>query len=222
MAKFPEGIVIRIFFLSIVLLLAVASGAMAADQGFYFGLSAGGNLAAGEAENTSLTGSFNFSYAPGYMGSLALGYRLAPNSPIGDGRVELELGYRTNPLDQIEFSDGKFDADGDATAISLMLNAYGEYPESDGPLIPYVGIGVGVATVSLEGFELAGDAVVDDSDTVFAYQLAAGVDYPLSKRLVLDFGYRFFGTLDPELTDALGETIETEYQVHSFQLGLRF
>ena len=34
----------------------------------------------------------------------------------------------------------------------------------------------------------------------------------------------FYGNpeLDPELTDALGETIKTEYQVHSFVLGLRF
>lgn len=212
---------IRILSISIALLFLLAPGAIARDKGFYVGLSAGGIVTAGDAENDSLAGNFNFSYKPGYMGSLAFGSRFDADSLIGEGRIELELGYRSNPLDQIEFSDGKFDAEGDASAVSLMLNTYGEYPGSS-TLTPYLGVGVGVATVSLEGFALAGSAVVDDSDSVFAYQFAAGIDWPLSERLTLDFGYRFFGTLDPELVDALGTTIKTEYRVHGLQIGLRF
>ncbi len=203
------------------LLVLVATGARAEEPGFYLGVNAGGNFVAGAMENRSSPGDFNFEYQPGYLASLALGYRLGADSIIGEGRVELELGYRTNPLDRIEFSDGKFDADGDATVVSLMLNAFGEYP-GDGPLIPYLGVGIGAATLSLSGFELAGSPVIDDSATVFAYQLAVGVDYPLSESLVLDLGYRFFGTSDAELTDALGVAVKSEYQAHGLQVGLRF
>lgn len=215
-----EDRVVR-FALILLTLLLMASNACAMENGFYLGLNSGVSLAAGSAANTSAAGNFNLEYGPGFQGNLALGYHLGRTSPLGQGRLELELGYHRNPVDKVEFSDGKFSASGEASVWSLLLNSYGEYVTKR-PWTPYVGGGIGMARLSLAGVEVGGTTVVDDSATVFAYQLGFGTDYELSKSLILDFGYRFFGTAKAELTDALGVAIDSEYQVHNLQIGLRF
>ena len=55
---------------------------------------------------------------------------------------------------------------------------------------PYLGAGIGVARVSLDGYTSSGTLIVDDSDTVFAGQLSAGVLYALNEQVSLDLGYR--------------------------------
>lgn len=213
---------VRIAFV-IVLALQIVTipAAFAEDKRFYLGLNAGANVLPGATENTNSMGSFNLEYKPGYQGNLTLGYHLGQDSILGKGRIELEVGYRQNSVDKIEFTDGKFSADGEAIVWDVMVNTFGEYVNKT-RWTPYVGAGFGVAIVSLDGVEVAGAPVVDDEDSVFAYQLGFGADYVLSKKVKLDIGYRFFGTSKPALTDVDGVEFDTEYQVHSLQLGIRY
>ena len=64
--------------------------------------------------------------------------------------------------------------------------------------------------------------MVDDDDLVLADQLGFGVGYALSKAVELDIGYRFFGTSNPGLKDVDGVEIDSEYNAHNIQLGIRF
>ena len=212
---------VRILSISLAVLLFFATAGLAAERPFYLELNGGAVLEAGAMDNRSDQGDFNLEFSPGYQGSLALGYRFGAESAIGEGRMELELGYRTQSLDKIEFSDGSFAAEGEAKVLSLMVNAYSEYP-GEGPLTPYFGVGIGAANLTLSGVELAGVPVIDDNATIFAYQLAVGLDWPLTRWLTLDLGYRFFGTTEADLTDALGVSVKSKYLAHGLQVGFRF
>lgn len=99
-------------------------------------------------------------------------------------RLEGELSYRQN-----DFSD----FDGDARALALMANLFYDFNRG-GRFQPYLGVGVGGARVETEG--LVGPLSWDDDDTVFAYQGLAGVAIPLTERLALDIGYRYFAAPD--------------------------
>lgn len=137
-------------------------------------------------------------------------------------RGEFELGYRLNDFDKITGKGvfaglGSEPLNGDISSLSFMANGF--YDINVGaPIIPFIGAGVGLAVISVDSF----DAAVDDSDTVFAYQLAAGISFKLAPQLNLDLQYRFFGTSDPKFTDDFGDTLETEYITHNLMAGIRF
>ncbi|HUF55718.1 MAG TPA: hypothetical protein VMM55_04060, partial [Thermohalobaculum sp.] len=57
-------------------------------------------------------------------------------------------------------------------------------------------------------------------DTVFAWQLGAGVAYQFTPRVAATADYRWFNTEDPSFKDE-GET-EVDYGTHNALLGLRF
>ncbi|MCF6178509.1 MAG: outer membrane beta-barrel protein [Geopsychrobacter sp.] len=206
--------------IAFVLPLFLSTALFALESGPYLGLNAGANLMSRDIENDSSLGSFNLGLEPGNQGNLTLGYRLAPGSDYGKGRMELEIGYRQNKIDQIAFSDGEFSADGEVTVWDLMFNTFAEYPNQTS-WTPYVGAGIGVAMVTLKGVEVNGMPVVDDDDLVLAYQLGFGVGCALTKIVELDIGYRFFGTSNPGLKDIDGVKLDSEYYAHNLQLGIR-
>lgn len=162
----------------------------------------------------------------GYNVGAAFGY------DYGMARLEVEFAHRQNDVDKvtINFDDGTevFQADGDFSATSIMLNGYWDL-ETGSPVVPYLGGGIGFAYVSANNvkfFDPTFGSVryVDDDDNVFAYQLAAGIAVALNPTLTLDLGYRFFGTSNPEF-DAEPQLawggFETEYQSHNVSLGMR-
>ena len=59
----------------------------------------------------------------------------------------------------------------------------------------------------------------DESDTVFAYQVGAGVAYNFAPQTAVNAQYRFMGTTDPEFSDDT-VAIDMEYQSHNFWVGL--
>ena len=148
-------------------------------------------------------------------------------SVLGSVRVEGEIAYRTNGMDTIVDSGGTTSLGGDTTALSFMGNGYYDF-DVGLPVVPYVGAGVGIASVSVNasasfaGF--SGD-VVDDDDTVFAYQGIVGIAYEFSGDLAATLEYRYFATTDPELTESAvlgGDTFETEYASHNVAVGIRY
>ena len=160
----------------------------------------------------------------GYNVGAAFGY------DYGLARLEIELAHRQNDVDRIQVDLLDFKGDGDFTATSLMLNGYWDL-ETGSPVVPYLGGGIGFANVSAKNVKFTEEGIrvryVDDDDTVFAYQLAAGIAFELNPALTLDLGYRFFGTskvelkADPLLVDPPFGDFETEYDSHNVSLGLR-
>ena len=103
--------------------------------------------------------------------------------------------------------------DGDVKTLSLMANGFLDLmPNSQ--ISPFFGGGIGIANVEAD---LDYPGLGSEDDTVFAYQVAAGVSFAASENVNIDVQYRFFGTSDPEFG-----MIEAEYQTHNAMIGMRF
>lgn len=144
---------------------------------------------------------------PGFGLAAVAGYRL------GTGlRLEGEIAYRQNDLDEISLEGlGTAAVDGDATALAVMGNLFYDFATGT-PVTPYLGLGVGFARIAVDSADLD----VDDSDTVFAYQVKVGLLAPVTPRLALVGGYTYFATSDPKI-----EATTAEYRAHTLDVGLR-
>lgn len=175
--------------------LAILGTTAHADDGFYAALK-GGAAIPGETDLSSpdvagLTATSEFD--TGFMVGGAVGYRWSPF------RVETELSYRQNDIDEIDFgSAGELDGAGDVAALTGFVNAFYDVDLASvglEKLSPYVGGGIGVANLDTDS---DADAIVDvdDSDTAFAWNVQAGIAYAVTERVELGIGYRYLATGD--------------------------
>jgi len=203
-------------------LLSLASAPLPAQGGVYIG-AFGGQVAVDESSNETPGGSFNMTFDPGQHWGAVLGFDLGDTYPaMGIGRIEMEASQRQSEIIEIAFAGGARPATGTMQVESLMFNTFGELRQIY-PLLPYYGAGAGVARLRLEGVGSGGGTVVEESeDTVFAWQVGAGLGYQVCDRLALDVGYRYFKAVEPEFEDRLGETFLSEYQAHSVVFGVRW
>ena len=195
--------------------------ALAQEPGFYVSAS-GGAAFTMDADNEGGGIGIESAFDTGFSFTGAAGYAFANGI-----RVEAEVGYRGSDLDTLTITnDGGLglaglggDADGDVRVLSGMINAWYDF-DVDFPVTPYVGGGLGFANVDTEA-SFFGVNIVDDDDTVFAYQAGLGGAYPLTETLSIFAGYRFFGTTDPSLTAADGTDFDSEYRTHIVEGGVR-
>ena len=160
----------------------------------------------------------------GILAALAVGYRR------GHLRIEGEYFYQTTSYDdysptrigdeetltkadqELEIADGGVD---DLLAHNFFGNLYYDFAPNS-RITPYVGVGAGVARVSLDYFSrwkrnddpdqittfrdpvlkarIAGTTTIGMaklSDTLLAYQAVAGVDYQVSERITMGFKVRW-------------------------------
>ena len=85
----------------------------------------------------------------------------------------------------------------------------------------------GSLPISLDAESADGESFVDDRDTVFAYQVGAGIGYefPLSegRSLTVSLDWRYFDTQTPTFTGKLtGNEFETEISGHDIGIGLMY
>ena len=205
---------------------AFATPASAAD-GWY----ASGNVGASALQESSskatitagsATGDVDFDKGFGISG--AIGHASGPL------RLEGELSYRKNDLDQVKVktvlagtvlftASSVLDLTGDVSSLGFMANAFYDFDAGDN-WAPFVMAGLGGAKINLDAETVAGAAVTyDESDTVLAYQVGAGVGYNISPKTAVNLQYRLFGTSDPEFNDGT-VTIDGEYLSHNFLIGV--
>ncbi|MFO7606659.1 MAG: outer membrane beta-barrel protein [Desulfurivibrionaceae bacterium] len=175
-----------------------------------------GKLAAVEghdADWSDSTGNIaELSTDPGYGLSLAIGHDLY------DYRLEAELAYRSNDLDEITAAGfPPVSIDGDVNSMALMGNFFVDF-NYGAAVTPFVGAGIGVANVEYELDSITGIPLnVSDDDTVFAYQAALGVAFSISETAKIDLSYRYFATADPEFDG----NNEIEYATSNIMAGFR-
>ena len=196
----------------ICVLVLVGSPAQAGKGPFYFGLQGGVTYVQDLDEDLPN----KVLVDPGLAVSAVAGYTLK-NIDRADIRLEGELAYRYNETDEYQ----KSDLDGDITSVALMFNVAVDFVNKTA-FTPYVLGGLGVANVSFNDFESGGVTILDDDDTVLAYQLGAGCSFNLTEKLDLDLGYRYFSTAKPEVRDEAREKVKINYQNHALMLGLRY
>jgi opacity protein-like surface antigen len=126
--------------------------------------------------------------------------------------IELEYSYLNPDVDRTVFSTAGSDyyaIEGDVKIHNFMFNTIFKYPE--GKIHPYLGLGLGfsyfdfsvTSTSRLNGVSYNARRSYDD--TVFAWQVLAGVDIELTNNLSLDIGGRYFDT------ESLNDSYDDDY-----------
>ena len=149
----------------------------------------------------------------GFASSFAGGFN------FGMFRIEGELGYQGNNVDNkydyVYYDDYYYDHhhhhytnddSSDLTAYSLMGNFYLDFVNPS-PVTPFLTAGIGMATVNL----------FDYDDTVFAYQVGAGLAFAINPHMNIDLKYRYFATEDPDF-----EGVKAKFASHNVYVGFRF
>lgn len=142
-------------------------------------------------------------------------------------RLEGELSYRYSDIKSItDQSDGfQFqNVDGDLGALTFMTNAFIDL-HNPSPITPYFGGGAGFAVLNLSdtfgGAPAQGLLYPNGSETVFAYQVGAGLEIALNRMLSLDLGYRYFATDKASIESKSISTTNLKLESHNAMVGLR-
>jgi opacity protein-like surface antigen len=188
--------------LSFILLGAVmAVPAARAEHGFYIG----GFVSYAMPSDSTITESSLL--APGESATLGYnqgaGVSFDVGYKMGIGRIEGEIAYQSNGINEYRDSAVTSDATGRLNQTSALLNGYLDFPTGTS-ITPYIGGGVGVAQVQLDDFNIAGSGVPNSSstDTVNVFQVSLGGASRVNEHFDLDFRYRYAITSDPSFDNA--------------------
>ncbi len=169
----------------------------------------------------------------GWIAGLGVGYRFTRRF-----RADVALGYRGGfNLDDVDQTPSSYAAK--ITSVNLMVNGYVDFPiERLKSIVPYVGAGVGYARnqigdiTNLNMPPLPPGASTLPGGTMggFAWQLSAGVSIDLTRKLVLDVGYRYLdsgkiGTQAGQVTGVFAgpyDGANGKLRTNELQVGLRF
>jgi opacity protein-like surface antigen len=150
----------------------------------------------------------------GYGVAGAIGYRPRYTNTFWDNtRFEVEAGYLTSDIGRVTSSVGALPAiTGDIKSRRLMFNSFVDLDMTP-EIRPYVGAGVGLASVTLR----------NETDSTFAYQLMAGVNYiPQSFPLLeLGLGYRYLTIDDIAISQPAAPSLKFDYEAHAVEASIR-
>lgn len=186
-----------------------------AQEGFYLGAGVGVNMP-GNASYEDATNTNTVDSNAGFAGILSGGYQFESN-----WRVQGEFAARLNSLEDISGTGSAAPRDGNVNVFSLMADAIYGIPTGT-KFTPYLGVGAGLAVVKARDLDTILGSTIDDSDTVFAYQGLAGIEYDITPYLKAGLDYRYFRTANTEMETAAATEVEGEYEDHTLTLGLRY
>lgn len=142
-------------------------------------------------------------------------------------RLEGELSYRYSEIKSITDTSNGFqfqNVDGNLGALSFMANAFIDLHNAS-PITPYFGGGVGFAVLDLsDTFAGAPSQALlypNGTETVFAYQVGAGLELALNQMFSLDLGYRYFNTSKADFEDHPAISTNMKLESHNAMVGLR-
>ena len=157
--------------------------------------------------------------------------KLAVDGAIARGLLPQGIEYPQLPTAQKRVFDEaakvRQDVDGAFSMLAFMGNVDYDF-KNESRWVPYIGAGLGLAIISLDTESAAtGTSLVDDSDTVLAYQVGAGLGYefPLAegRSITVSLDYRYFGTQDPTFTgDVTGKEFDVTIRGHDVGIGLTY
>lgn len=226
-------------------ILALACGAFAQQasaqtysNGFYVAAFGGFNFAGDADFGGTITppgGAQNVDvgFDDGFIVGAAAGksWTTVPLGPFVP-RTEIELSYRSNDADTVNFSGNgpapEGNVSGDTSAIFLMGNILLDVPTTilNGRVTPYVGGGIGAAFVD-NSIRYGPGVNISDSDTAFAYQVIAGADFGVSQNLSVFVDGRYYQAIgvDSVRRNPVGVstgTVEDDLDGFSVLAGVRY
>jgi len=204
-------------FVVLLMLLMLPSISLGAKIGPYISVNLGGAFLTDSDQSQGRYDLGTMKFDPGFASSFAGGFN------FGMFRIEGELGYQGNNVDNKydyyyrddyyhdyhddHYHDSSHENSCDLTAYSLMGNFYLDFVNPS-PVTPFLTAGIGMATVNLFDYY---------DDTVFAYQVGAGLAFAINPRMSIDLKYRYFATEDLDF-----EGIKAKFASHNVYCGFRF
>lgn len=140
---------------------------------------------------------------------------------FGGSRLEIEASSMTNDVGYLTYNGFSLPANFEIETQTYMFNMLKEIDLGHG-VTGYVGGGVGYGTS-----EMTGDIdtiTYNHEDSGFAWQIIAGVDFPISENVALFTQYRFLVLSNSDYTTDFGDfTFRTRHKPasHSVQVGAR-
>ena len=95
-----------------------------------------------------------------------------------------------------------------------MFNAFYDFYPFHNNFEIYFGGGAGLATAQLETFSLG--RFLDENETIFAYQLEAGIGYNVTPLATFTLGYRYFDAGDPDFQLVDGSLVTMDSPLTKF------
>lgn len=199
-------------FVCALLLLIVVSPAHSAN-GLYVGANLGLALAR-DADVQDSSPKITFKADPGYALGAAVGYG------FDYVRGEAEVSFQKNNLNKVGVAGiGEIGISGDVSNLAFLLNGYFDI-KTGTALTPYISAGIGVDRVEISAINVPSYGALTSksySDTVFAYQVGAGVGFAVTEKVTIDLKYRYFGTSDPKF-----DVVKTTNSSNNIYLGVRY
>ncbi len=132
-----------------------------------------------------------------------------------DAAVGRQIDSHFRAEGELIYSDDKAKVGaGRVKVLAGLANGYYDF-DTGTKLKPYIGAGVGIGQVKLDG------GAVHDDDTGFAYQLLTGVAYPINDRLSAQVGYRYLGVNDVKIGSRV-DAVRGDYHDQAVTLGLTY
>ncbi|MEN8135082.1 MAG: outer membrane beta-barrel protein [Thermodesulfobacteriota bacterium] len=194
-----------------IMLILLSTSAYGAEEKTYmsanfFGLGFFNNSKA--ANSSTPTTNYNIEADTGFAVGAAVGYDF-----YGYLRIEGEIAYQNNPLTKAKTAGGDIVLHEDIDSLSFLTNLYCDFTNHS-LWTPYLSAGLGAALVNVDdNTGYVGNAY----DSVFAYQVGAGLAYTFTQELTLELKYRYFATTNPVF-----KNIEMEYATHNVYVGMRY
>ena len=156
-------------------------------------------------------------------GAAAAGLPTPYPDPANTSYVDLLDDHKRIAADREEVT-GTQPVKGDFSMVAFMGNMDYDF-DTGSRWVPYVGGGLGLAIISIDTESDQGRSFSEDSDTVFAYQVGAGLGYefPLEegRSVTVSLDWRYFGTQDPTFT---GDVSDGDFDVtisgHDIGIGV--
>jgi opacity protein-like surface antigen len=213
----PRG---RIAFLGVALLLCAAAPARAQVAAIFRGsyLALSGGVVALEDADIDYGGALpngEIRYDAGWAVSGAAGWRV-----LRVYRLEFEVSHRESDVFDV---DPGFSPDGSIKATTYMVNGYVDIPTySYSGVVPYIGAGVGRAQFA-QDIQVNGGTLAHSNAHAFAYQVIGGFELPIiPRRMSTTLEYRYLATTRPQFQDQGGFFYHSDYNSHTFLVGLRW
>jgi opacity protein-like surface antigen len=144
---------------------------------------------------------------------------------FGDFRTEAEFSFQSANFLHDEKIDDDNKADDNLTVMSMTANGFFDL-DTGTPFVPYIGIGAGAVNlaVKLDDGNEDTDPHFEGNGWGFAYQANLGVAYEIIDAVALTLGYKFFGTLQTQVTDPDDDEVYVKptLMAHRAELGVRF
>lgn len=157
----------------------------------------------------------SMSFDTGYNVDAALGY------DFGNGlSIEAQAGYLNADASSVTYGGQDADVDGNASITYGMLNGW--YGFDLAGVTPFIGGGVGVASLAVDAFfpDLP-TASIDDSQVTWAAQVGAGVSFALTENISLAGRYRYMTTGEVSLEDVDGDLNTGSASANIVDVGLK-